>query len=419
MLKRINWKAIGKGFAWLLAFGGLVTLMSFIAVEKQTVKCSKIDIFIPGADNFIEREEIDIILQQSYGKLEGKELSTINTHRIEEDLKANPYIAFAKVYAEMDGVIHVMVRQRQPVVRIINASGQDFYIDREGLKMPMSPNFTANVVVATGNITEGFAGKVDTLITPMLNDLYKTALFIKRDTLWDAQIEQIFVNEKQDIELIPRVGNQRIILGNADSLEVKMSNLLAFYKQAMPQVGWDTYKTINLKYVNQVVCEKNIIDPNAKTPIAPVDSSMVVEVRSDVEESASPTPLANNTGKSAANTENKSAAEKKSTVEKKVTEEVKVLKPINKDVAKEKVSSTKVEQSAKVSSSAAEKKPVKQEAKAQTAAKLTAEVKTNPTLYQSPSKQLAESNKTEDAKKKEQKTEVDKDKQKKSTVKNK
>jgi cell division protein FtsQ len=71
------------------------------------------------------------------------------------------------------------------------------------------------------------------------------------------QIEQLFVNDKADIELIPRVGNQRIVLGSADSLEVKMRNLLAFYKQAMPKVGWDTYKTINVKYTNQVVCVKS------------------------------------------------------------------------------------------------------------------------------------------------------------------
>lgn len=120
----------------------------------------------------------------------------------------------------------------------------------------MSPNFTANVLVATGHILEGFNGKVDTLFTPMAKDLYKTALYAKKDTLWDAQFEQLFVSEKDDIEIIPRVGNQRIILGNANDLETKLGNLLLFYKQAMPKVGWHAYKTINLKYINQIVCEK-------------------------------------------------------------------------------------------------------------------------------------------------------------------
>lgn len=257
MFKRINWKSLFKCFTWIVCLGGIVTLMSFVEAKKHTVMCSNIKILIPGADNFIEREEIDAILKQSQGQLIGRSLEGINLNAIEEKIKANPYIAMSSVYADMDGVIHIEISQRQPLLRIINAGGQDFYIDRDGLKMPVSPNFTANVLVANGHILEHFTGKVDTLITSMAADLYKTALFLKKDTLWDAQIEQIFVNDKDDIELVPRVGNQRIILGSADSLETKMTNLLTFYKKAMPQVGWDTYKTINVKFSNQIVCERN------------------------------------------------------------------------------------------------------------------------------------------------------------------
>ncbi|MBE5318230.1 cell division protein FtsQ [Pedobacter sp. MR2016-19] len=256
MLKRINWSAIFTGFAWLISLAGVVVLLSFINVKKQTVKCTDVKILIPGADNFIEREEIDAILKEDQGVLLGRNIENINIHKIEKKLQSNPYIGFAKVYVDMDGVLHIEVKQRQPILRILNENGQDFYIDNDGLKMPISSNFTANVLVATGHITEVFGSRVDSLHTQLARDLYKTAQYIKKDTLWDSQIEQIVVDQKNDIELIPRVGNQRIILGDADSLEKKMKNLLLFYKKAMPQVGWDTYRTINIKYTNQIVCEK-------------------------------------------------------------------------------------------------------------------------------------------------------------------
>jgi cell division protein FtsQ len=256
MLKRLNWGAIFTGFAWLISLAGVVVLLGFINVKKQTVKCTDVKILIPGADNFIEREEIDAILKEDQGILLGRNLENINIHRIEQKLQSNPYIAFAKVYVDMDGVLHIEVKQRQPILRILNADGQDFYIDNDGLKMPISANFTANVLVATGNISEVFGKRIDTLHTKLAKDLYRTAQFIKKDTLWDNQIEQIVVDSQKDMELIPRVGDQRIILGNADSLEIKMKNLLIFYKKAMPQVGWDAYKTINIKYTNQIVCEK-------------------------------------------------------------------------------------------------------------------------------------------------------------------
>lgn len=275
MLKRINWKAIFKGFAWLICLAGVVVLMSFIDTKKQSVKCTKIEILIPGADNFIEIEEIDAILKQNQGDLIGRNLEGINLHDMEKSIAANPYIGFVKVYADMNGTVFVEVKQRQPILRVLNAGGQDYYVDSEGLKMPVSSNFTANVLVATGNILEGFNGRVDTLMTATVKDLYKTAMFVKKDTLWDAQIEQLNVNEKSDIEMIPRVGNQRIILGNAKDIEAKMGNLLAFYKQAMPKVGWNAYRSINLKYINQIVCEKrdSLAIKKLQKPVVP-DSTL-------------------------------------------------------------------------------------------------------------------------------------------------
>lgn len=80
------------------------------------------------------------------------------------------------------------------------------------------------------------------------------------------------------------MGNQRIILGTADSLDVKFTNLLMFYKRGMPKAGWDAYKTINVKYTNQVVCVKNITDSTklvSKTPAASLDTLTVKIITQD------------------------------------------------------------------------------------------------------------------------------------------
>jgi cell division protein FtsQ len=262
MLKKINWWSIFYGFLWLISLSGLITLMSFIEIKKSSLKCKDVKVLLPGKFNFIERDEVDRILMQSAGTMVGTDLDEINIHKLENDLKANPFIEFAKVYADMTGIIHVQIRQREPVIRVVNMANLHFYIDANGNKIPLSDNYTAKVLVASGFIEEDFSGRVDTLKTQLLRDLYRTALYIKGDTLWDNQIEQLFVDLKGDIEMVPRVGNQKIILGSADSLQTKFRNLLVFYKKAIPKVGWDTYKTINLKYANQIVCEKNMIDTN-------------------------------------------------------------------------------------------------------------------------------------------------------------
>jgi cell division protein FtsQ len=257
MLKKINWNGILTAFVWLLSLSGLIFLMSFIEVEKASQKCKNLKVILPGRNNFIERNEVDKILMEASGTLVGRDLRDINIHSLENSLKSNPFIEFAKVYADMDGIVHVEIKQRLPILRIINRANVQFYVDENGLKMPLSENFTANVLVANGLIDEDFSGKVETLNTKLAKDLYRMAQFIKADTLWDNQIEQIYVDTKGDIEMVPRVGDHKIIFGDADSLQTKFRNLLIFYKKAMPKVGWDTYKTINLKYANQVVCDKN------------------------------------------------------------------------------------------------------------------------------------------------------------------
>jgi cell division protein FtsQ len=257
MLKRINWLAVLYTFIWVVCLSGLVVFMSFIEVNKATVKCKDVKVFIPGVRSFIDRAELDNMLTSVGGPLIGRELDKINIHLLENKLKANPFIEKAKIYADMDGVIHVMIEQREPLLRILNYTNQDFYIDKNGFKIPTSPNFTARVLVANGFIMESFTGKVDTMGTKMARDLYKTAQFIQNDTLWSEQIEQLYVNEQSEIEMIPRLGEHKIILGDADSLDVKFRNLLAFYKKALPEVGWNAYTTISVKYANQIVCEKD------------------------------------------------------------------------------------------------------------------------------------------------------------------
>jgi cell division protein FtsQ len=257
MFKKRIWKHILIGSVWVVCLGGLVVLMSFIEYKKAGVFCKEVRVFIPGDQNFIDREEVDNILKIHRHQLVGRNMESINLHDLENKLKANPFVESAKVYTDMDGVIKVRISQRQPIIRLMNQFEQDFYIDQHGLKIPTSSNFTAKVLVANGYIDEVFGKNVDTLHTDIAKQLFKAADFIRKDSLWNAQIAQIYVNQDHEMELIPRVGTNRILLGNADSLESKFHNLLVFYRQALPQVGWDRYKMINIKFANQVVGVKS------------------------------------------------------------------------------------------------------------------------------------------------------------------
>src|ERR1700761_9776033 len=177
MFKKRIWRNILIGFTWTVCLGGLVVLMSFIEIKKASVFCTAVKVYIPGNQYFIDKEEVDNILKIHKHQLVGRNMESINLHELENRLKANPFIESATVYADMDGVIRVEISQRQPVVRIMNQFDQDFYIDQDGLKIPLSPNFTAKVLAVNGYIDEAFGGKIDTLHTEMAREVFKTADF--------------------------------------------------------------------------------------------------------------------------------------------------------------------------------------------------------------------------------------------------
>jgi len=64
------------------------------------------------------------------------------------------------------------------------------------------------------------------------------------------------VNERHELELIPRKGNHVVLLGDTQELKEKMNKLFIFYTQGLNKIGWNNYQVINIKYKNQVVCSK-------------------------------------------------------------------------------------------------------------------------------------------------------------------
>jgi cell division protein FtsQ len=171
------------------------------------------------------------------------------------------------VYNDLTGEVKIEVRQRKPVLRIINSSLKSFYIDENGLKMPLSPNFAARVLIANGNITESYGGIFDSVQTKLVQDIYHLTKYTLRNEFWNSQIEQIYVQENGDLVLIPRVGNHKIIFGDISEMEEKFENLMVFYIQALPKVGWETYSVINVKFKGQIIGVRNDIlpEPQATT----------------------------------------------------------------------------------------------------------------------------------------------------------
>ena len=244
---------------WIVLVSGLIVTLAFVNKEESEIKCSKISVSIAPKNDllFVDRETILKTFRSDGDEKQilGKKITSLNIPNLEKKLLNNKLVFKAEVFTDMNGEVYVNIKQREPILRIIKPDGTGFYIDKNGLKMPLSERFTARVLVATGNIFESYS-KQDSIQSFVCNELYKIATYVDKDAFWKAQIEQIFVTVESDIVLIPKVGDHQIIFGDAQNMEEKFNKLMLFYNEGLTKVGWNKYKTINLSYKDQIVCVK-------------------------------------------------------------------------------------------------------------------------------------------------------------------
>jgi len=253
---------------WVLLFGGITVLLGFAEEKRNTTICKAIDIRVMQNDTdfFITPADVRQLITDQQGELVGKTMNAINILKMEKMLAANPYIADAQIYATLDGNIELKISQKKPIVRIINSNNESYYLDSVGSVMPLSPNFTARTLVVNGNINEPYSiyygvsmkqMQTDTSMHTALVDIYKLSSYIYHNPFWKAQITQVYMDSAKDFCLVPRVGSQRIIFGDAGDIEQKFNKLWVLYKEGLNSTGkWNEYSTINLKYKYQIVCTK-------------------------------------------------------------------------------------------------------------------------------------------------------------------
>lgn len=254
---------------WVLLVSGAGVLVGFVEVEQYDRVCKRIDVSVEygNADVLVSKADIDSIIRKTAGMIKGKPLGYINTGAIESAIRRQPYTAKVSVYENNAGVLFVEVKQREPMLRVINKNYESFYLDGSGSLLPVNVNFSARVLVANGFIDDSYLktpnyrvnimALADSIfIDSMMTNLYKLAMYITHDKFFKAQIDQIYVNQQREFELIPRVGNHVIVLGDAHDLDDKFRKLYAFYKFGLNKIGWNRYNIINIKFKNQVICSK-------------------------------------------------------------------------------------------------------------------------------------------------------------------
>lgn len=241
---------------------GVSGLMGFVFLENGNRNISKIIINIDRKTEkgFLSAEKIKTIIEQKDSLLSRK-VKDINTVSIEKTVKQNVYVEHADVYLNMDKNIVVNILEKKPLIRIYTKNGNGFYVGESGEMFPLSPNFTARVLIANGYINAAFNKKKATVFDTVyqnthLTDLFELTHLIKKNKFLNAQISQVYVNSKGEYDLIPELGEHLIRIGSIEDAQEKLERLVIWYKKAFVKEGGEQFSVISLKFKDQVVCTK-------------------------------------------------------------------------------------------------------------------------------------------------------------------
>ena len=118
--------------------------------------------------------------------------------------------------------MQVKIEQRIPIARIFTASGNSFYIDKEGLQLPLKQLTVLRLPVFTN-----FPSDQEKLSKPdslLLNDILHFTQAVATDSFFMAQTAQVNIASNGDFELV-----QNSINSISNNLE-EFSKLISNYK---------------------------------------------------------------------------------------------------------------------------------------------------------------------------------------------
>ena len=243
----INWKhTIIVLLNVVIAAYLVMAITVFNEPDEKSAVCSEVNIHIDGnSTGLLSPAEVKRLLERQHLYPLDQPMQFVSTRHIEETLQGNPYVESVECYKTQNGHVSINLVQRQPVLHVMAANNDHYYIDVHGAILPHT-RLSGDLLVATGAMDRSYAQ----------NRLTPIALHILGDKFWKAQTEQLNVLPDGTLELIPRVGNHVVYLGTPTNIPKKLERLRKFYKYGLSHAGWDRYQRISVEFDNQIVCKK-------------------------------------------------------------------------------------------------------------------------------------------------------------------
>lgn len=228
------------------------------AGNRREVTCNAVDAVIADIDDrqFVSPDDIRDWMED-YGTYLGLRLDSVDLRKVEAVIDGKSAVRKSQAWLTDDGVLHVSVTQREPVVRFQGASG-GFYADAEGYLFPLQLRHTARVPVVDGalplKLGKDFKGEPQTDAEKQwVASVIGLVRWLGARKEWNDLVGQISVRKDGNLVLIPREGEEQFVFGSPTDIDAKFGRIRKYYESVAP--GREKpYRTVDVRFDGQIVC---------------------------------------------------------------------------------------------------------------------------------------------------------------------
>ena len=228
------------------------------AENRREVTCNGIDAIVADSlqRGFVSPEDIKEWMAD-YGTYLGLRLDSVDLRRVEAVIDGKSAVRKSQAWLTDDGVLHISVTQRQPVVRFQGASG-GFYADADGFLFPLQLRHTARVPVVDGalplKLGKDFKGEPETDAEKQwVASVIGLVRWLGARKEWSDLVGQISVRKDGTLVLIPREGEEQFVFGSPTDIDAKFGRIRKYYESVAP--GREKpYRTVDVRFDGQIVC---------------------------------------------------------------------------------------------------------------------------------------------------------------------
>ena len=248
---------------WIITGGALIVLFTFGRNRYLETPLKGIQLHLERChpNGFVDCDSLLAHAEIVCGMAHQNKIADINMGGIDKLLNDNPWIEHGSAFIDLNDTLFIEAKEYEPVLRVYDIDGHSVYVTSEGFIIPSSPYYIPHLMIASGNFIIP-APKRNANITDSIYrqsgiaEALAISQAVVRDDYLANHIGQIYLNQNNEFELTVNNLPAKVIVGDTCAINDKLSRLKTILEKYINTEELIGYKTLDLKYKNQIVCTK-------------------------------------------------------------------------------------------------------------------------------------------------------------------